>query len=86
MQKAISTTEHFTHDEVSCYGVLLFRWKWGFNYKYQYILAQNLQASVRQLRLEDNLTFHDEDDQKHKSKSTKERLQKKGISVIYWPS
>lgn len=64
MQKAISTTEHDPHDEVwwwvSCYGVLLFRWKWGFNYKYQCILAQNLQASVGQLR-------HNENDPKHKS-------------------
>uniref|UniRef100_A0AAY5L5F5 Tc1-like transposase DDE domain-containing protein n=1 Tax=Esox lucius TaxID=8010 RepID=A0AAY5L5F5_ESOLU len=47
--------------------------------KYQAILAQNLQASVRQLKMKRKFTFQHDNDPKHTSKSKK-------INVLEWPS
>uniref|UniRef100_A0AAY5K097 Tc1-like transposase DDE domain-containing protein n=1 Tax=Esox lucius TaxID=8010 RepID=A0AAY5K097_ESOLU len=52
--------------------------------KYQTILAQILQASVRKLKIK--FTFQHDNDQKHKSKSTKAWLHLKKINVLEWPS
>ena len=45
--------------------------------KYQFILAQNQLASVRQLEIKRNFTLQHDNDPKHTSKLTKPRLQKK---------
>uniref|UniRef100_A0AAY5K1G9 Tc1-like transposase DDE domain-containing protein n=1 Tax=Esox lucius TaxID=8010 RepID=A0AAY5K1G9_ESOLU len=47
---------------------------------YQDILAQNLQASVRKLKMKRKFTFQHDNNLKHTSKSTKE------INVLEWPS
>uniref|UniRef100_A0AAY5KIQ9 Tc1-like transposase DDE domain-containing protein n=1 Tax=Esox lucius TaxID=8010 RepID=A0AAY5KIQ9_ESOLU len=52
--------------------------------KYQTILAQNLQASVRKLKMK--FTFQHDNDPKHTSKSTKALLHQKNINVLEWPS
>uniref|UniRef100_A0AAY5KT08 Tc1-like transposase DDE domain-containing protein n=1 Tax=Esox lucius TaxID=8010 RepID=A0AAY5KT08_ESOLU len=50
--------------------------------KYKAILAQNLQASVRKLKMK--FTFQHDNDPKHKSKSTKAWLHQKKINVLEW--
>uniref|UniRef100_A0AAY5KTD7 WW domain-containing protein n=1 Tax=Esox lucius TaxID=8010 RepID=A0AAY5KTD7_ESOLU len=54
--------------------------------KYHVILAQNLQASVRMLKMKRNFTFQHDNDPKHTSKSTKAWLHQKKINVLEWPS
>uniref|UniRef100_A0A674EJM0 Tc1-like transposase DDE domain-containing protein n=1 Tax=Salmo trutta TaxID=8032 RepID=A0A674EJM0_SALTR len=54
--------------------------------KYQAILAQNLQASVRKLKIKRKFTFQHDNDPKHTSKSTKAWLHQKKINVLEWPS
>ncbi len=50
---------------------------------YQSILAQNIQASARKLKR--NFIFQHDNNPKHTSKSTKERLHQKKIRVWEWP-
>jgi len=50
--------------------------------KYQDILAQNLLASVRKLKMKRNFTFQHDNDPKHISKLTKAWLQKRKIKVL----
>ncbi len=50
---------------------------------YQSILAQNIQASARKLKR--NVIFQRDNNPKHTSKSTKERLHQKKILVWEWP-
>uniref|UniRef100_A0AAY5L2M0 Tc1-like transposase DDE domain-containing protein n=1 Tax=Esox lucius TaxID=8010 RepID=A0AAY5L2M0_ESOLU len=52
--------------------------------KYQAILAQNLQASVRKLKMK--FTFQHDNDPKHTSNSTKAWLHQKMINILEWPS
>ena len=54
--------------------------------QYQSILAQNLQASVRKLKMKRNFTFQHDNDPKHTSKSTKAWLHQRKIKVLEWPS
>ncbi len=54
--------------------------------KYQSILAQNLQASARKLKMKRNFIFQHNNNPKHTSKSTKEWLHQKKIEVLEWPS
>ncbi len=49
--------------------------------KYQSILAQNLQASARKLKMKRNFIFQHDNNPKHTSKSTKEWLHQKKIKV-----
>ncbi|MCJ8740239.1 hypothetical protein PDJAM_G00056540 [Pangasius djambal] len=49
--------------------------------RYQSLLAQNLQASVRELKMKKHFTFQHDNDPKHKSKSTKKWLQKNKINA-----
>lgn len=49
--------------------------------KYQSNLALNLKVSVRKQKLKKNFTFQHDKDQKHKSRSTKELLQKRILIV-----
>lgn len=51
--------------------------------KDQSILVENLQASVKQLKIRKHFTFQHDNDTKHKPKSTKEWRQKK-INVLEW--
>lgn len=75
-------------------GLLLFSWVRGFcqdirvtnSSRYQDILAQNLLASVRKLKMKRNFTFHHDSDPKHTSKLTEAWLQKRKIKVMEWPS
>uniref|UniRef100_A0AAY5KK39 Tc1-like transposase DDE domain-containing protein n=1 Tax=Esox lucius TaxID=8010 RepID=A0AAY5KK39_ESOLU len=50
--------------------------------KDQAILAQNLQASVRKLKMKKKFTFQHDNDPKHTSKSTKAWLHQKKINVL----
>uniref|UniRef100_A0AAY5K7K7 Tc1-like transposase DDE domain-containing protein n=1 Tax=Esox lucius TaxID=8010 RepID=A0AAY5K7K7_ESOLU len=52
--------------------------------KYQAILAQNLQSSIRKLKMK--FTFQHDNDPKHTSKSTKAWFLQKKIKVLEWPS
>uniref|UniRef100_A0AAY5JWH2 Tc1-like transposase DDE domain-containing protein n=1 Tax=Esox lucius TaxID=8010 RepID=A0AAY5JWH2_ESOLU len=52
--------------------------------KDQAILAQNLQAPVRKLKMK--FTFQHDNDPKHRSKSTKAWLHQKKINILVWPS
>ncbi len=54
--------------------------------KYQSILAQNLQASARKLKMKRNFIFQHNNNPEHTSKSTKEWLHQKKIEVLEWPS
>ena len=54
--------------------------------QYKSILAQNLQASVRKLKMKRNFTFQHDNDPKHTSKSTKAWLHQRKIKVLEWPS
>uniref|UniRef100_A0AAY5K1L9 Tc1-like transposase DDE domain-containing protein n=1 Tax=Esox lucius TaxID=8010 RepID=A0AAY5K1L9_ESOLU len=54
--------------------------------KYQAILPQNLQASIRQLKMKRKFTFQHINNPKHTSKSTKAQLHQKKINVLEWPS
>ncbi len=54
--------------------------------KYRSILAQNLQASARKLKMKRNFIFQHNNNPKHTSKSTKEWLHQKKIEVLEWPS
>ncbi len=53
---------------------------------YQSILAQNLQASTRKLKMKRNFIFQHDNNPKHTSKSTKEWLHQKKTKVLEWPS
>ena len=52
---------------------------------YQQIL-ENVQESVKKLKLRSGCIFQQDNDPKHTSKSTKEYLKKKKIKVLKWPS
>ncbi len=54
--------------------------------KYQSILAQNLQASARKLKLKRNVIFQHNNNPKHTSKSTKEWLHQKMIKFWNGPA
>ena len=54
--------------------------------QYQSILAQNLQAYIRKLKMKRNFTFQHDNDPKHTSKSTKAWLHQRKIKVLEWPS
>uniref|UniRef100_A0AAY5K6Q5 Seizure 6-like protein 2 n=1 Tax=Esox lucius TaxID=8010 RepID=A0AAY5K6Q5_ESOLU len=56
----------------------------GIMNRYQAILAQNLHASVRKLKMK--FTFQHDNDPKHTSKSTKAWLHQKKINVLEWQS
>ncbi|XP_073453012.1 uncharacterized protein [Aquarana catesbeiana] len=55
-------------------------------FRYQSILAQNLQASARKLNMRRNFILQYDNDPKHTSKSTKEGLHQKKMKVLEWPS
>ena len=54
--------------------------------KYQDILAKNLVASARKLRLGHRWTFQQDNDPKHTSKSTQKWFRENKINVLQWPS
>ncbi len=54
--------------------------------KYQSILAQNLQASARKLKMKRNFIFQHNNNPEHTSKSTKEWLHQKKIEVWNGPA
>lgn len=54
--------------------------------EYQDILAQNLLASVRKLKMKRNLTLQHDNDPKHTSKSSRHGFRKGKIKVLGWPS
>ena len=54
--------------------------------KYQDILAKNLVASARKLRLGRRWTFQQDNDPKHTSKSTQKWFCENKINVLQWPS
>lgn len=56
------------------------------NSKYQSVLAQNLLASARKLKMKRNFIFQHDSAPKHTSKSTREWLHQKKIKVLEWPS
>ena len=53
---------------------------------YQDILQENLRPSVRQLKLNRGWVMQQDNDPKHRSKSTMEWLQQKKIRLLEWPS
>ncbi|KAJ7335642.1 hypothetical protein JRQ81_013583, partial [Phrynocephalus forsythii] len=54
--------------------------------KYQSILAQNLQGSATKLNMKRNFKFQHDNNPKYTSKSTKEWVYQKKISIFEWPS
>uniref|UniRef100_A0A8C6TG47 Transposase n=1 Tax=Neogobius melanostomus TaxID=47308 RepID=A0A8C6TG47_9GOBI len=54
--------------------------------KYRDILEENLPESARELRLGRRFTFQQDNDPKHKAKSTMEWFKNKHINVLEWPS
>uniref|UniRef100_A0A8C5PID1 Transposase n=1 Tax=Leptobrachium leishanense TaxID=445787 RepID=A0A8C5PID1_9ANUR len=54
--------------------------------QYQEILDDNVMQSVTNLRLGRRLTFQQDNDPKHTSKSTRAWLQIKGWNILEWPS
>lgn len=54
--------------------------------KYIQILEENVQTSVRKLRLGRRYYFQQDNDPKHCAKITKEWFQKKKVKVLDWPS
>lgn len=54
--------------------------------EFQYILAQNLQLSLRQLKLKKHYILDHDNAPNDKFKSTTEQLQKKKIRVLEWTS
>ena len=54
--------------------------------KYRRILDENLLESAMNLKLGRRFTFQQDNDPKHKAKSTLEWLNKKKINVLEWPS
>ena len=54
--------------------------------KYRDILEENLLESARELRLGRRFTFQQDNDPKHKAKSTMEWFKNKHINVLEWPS
>ena len=53
---------------------------------YQDILQENVRLSVRQLKLNRSWVMQQDNDPKHRSKSTTEWLQQKKIRLLEWPS
>ena len=53
---------------------------------YREILGDNLLPSVRLLKMGRGWVFQHDNDPKHTAKATKERLKKKHIQVLEWPS
>ena len=53
---------------------------------HQDILQENVRLSVRQLKLNRSWVMQQDNDPKHKSKSTTEWLQQKKICLLEWPS
>ena len=53
---------------------------------YQNILQGNVRLSVRQLKLNRTWVMQQDNDPKHRSKSTTEWLQQKKIRLLEWPS
>lgn len=53
---------------------------------YQDVLQENLRPSVRQLKLKRGWMLQQDNDPKHRSKSTSEWFQKNKIHVLEWPS
>lgn len=53
---------------------------------YQDILQKNLRQSVKQLKLKRGWVLQQDNDPKHRSKSTLEWFQKNKINVLEWPS
>ena len=54
--------------------------------QYQQILGNNVQDSVRKLKLRRGWLFQQDNDPKHCSKSTKEFMQRHRYNVLEWPS
>ena len=54
--------------------------------KYRRILEENLFESAKTLKLGRKFTFQQDNNPKHKAKSTLEWLNKKSINVLEWPS
>uniref|UniRef100_A0A8C6WWI4 Tc1-like transposase DDE domain-containing protein n=1 Tax=Neogobius melanostomus TaxID=47308 RepID=A0A8C6WWI4_9GOBI len=54
--------------------------------KYRDILEENLLESARELRLGRRFTFQQDNDLKHKAKSTMEWFKNTHINVLEWPS
>ena len=53
---------------------------------YQDILAENLHASVKKLSMGRSWIFQQDNDPKHKAKSTTQWFKKKRVKVLEWPS
>uniref|UniRef100_A0A8D0A432 Transposase Tc1-like domain-containing protein n=1 Tax=Sander lucioperca TaxID=283035 RepID=A0A8D0A432_SANLU len=53
---------------------------------YRQILGENLLPSARALKMGRGWVFQHDNDPKHTAKATKERLKKKHIKVLEWPS
>jgi transposase len=53
---------------------------------YQDILQENVRLSVRQLKLMRSWVMQQDNNPKHRSKSTTEWLQQKKIRLLEWPS
>ena len=53
---------------------------------YQDILQENVRLSVRQLKLNRSWVMQQDNNPKHRSKSTTECLQQKKIRLLEWPS
>ena len=54
--------------------------------QYQQILGNNVQDSVRKLKLHGGCLFQQDNDPKRCSKSTKEFMQRHRYNVLEWPS
>ena len=54
--------------------------------KYRKILDENLLQSAQDLRLGQMFTFQQDNDLKHKAKTTQEWLRDKSLNVLEWPS
>uniref|UniRef100_A0AAZ3NQ26 Tc1-like transposase DDE domain-containing protein n=1 Tax=Oncorhynchus tshawytscha TaxID=74940 RepID=A0AAZ3NQ26_ONCTS len=54
--------------------------------KYRTILEENLMESAKDLRLGQRFVFQQDNDPKHKAKSTMEWFKNKHIQVLEWPS
>ena len=54
--------------------------------KYKRILDENLLESAMNLKLGRRFPFQQDNDAKHKAKTTLESLNKKKINVLEWPS
>ena len=54
--------------------------------KYREILDENLLQSAQDLRLGRRFTFQQDNDPKHRAKTTQEWLRDKSLNVLEWPS